>query len=99
MTDKPIREYDRFILRLPDGMREKLQARATLNDRSMNSEVTAILAEALGVADEISLRELKDASKILEREEKVLKGELAQVQERRMAINEQMMRIYQRRGK
>lgn len=47
MTEKPIREYDRFILRLPDGMREKLQESAKAHNRSMNSEVIDLLQSAL----------------------------------------------------
>lgn len=37
------RESDKFILRLPAGMRDKIAARAATNGRSMNSEIIAIL--------------------------------------------------------
>lgn len=44
-NDKPSvsRESDRFIVRLPDGMREQLSASAKENGRSMNAEVVARL--------------------------------------------------------
>lgn len=43
--DKPAvtRESDRFIVRLPDGMRDQLSASARENGRSMNAEVVARL--------------------------------------------------------
>jgi plasmid stability protein len=46
-------ESDKFIVRLPDGMRDALKARAAGNNRSMNAEIVAILAAAIG--DESSL--------------------------------------------
>lgn len=47
MTEKPIREYDRFILRLPDGMREQIVTRAKAHNRSMNAEILTILTAYL----------------------------------------------------
>lgn len=44
---KPIREYDRFIVRLPDGLRERLSQRAVASGHSMNAEVVATLAASL----------------------------------------------------
>lgn len=34
---------DKFMLRLPDGMRERIKTAAIVNDRSMNSEILATL--------------------------------------------------------
>lgn len=56
MSEKPIREYDRLILRLPDGMREALKTRADLNARSMNAEAVAILEQALEASSAEVLR-------------------------------------------
>jgi plasmid stability protein len=48
MTDKkPIREHDRFIVRLPDGMKDLLASRAQLKNQSMNSEIIEILSKNL----------------------------------------------------
>ena len=40
-------ELDRFIVRLPDGMRDELKQRAKENMRSMNAEVVFLLTKAL----------------------------------------------------
>lgn len=55
----PSRTADKFIVRLPDGMRDKLQARAEANGRSMNSEVVSILSLALGAAETQEIDELR----------------------------------------
>lgn len=40
------RDSDKFMLRLPDGMRERIRKVAKLNGRSMNAEIVATLDEA-----------------------------------------------------
>lgn len=47
MTDKQVRDYDKFMLRLPEGMREAIAELAKRNGRSMNAEVVQILKDAL----------------------------------------------------
>lgn len=42
-TNDTGRDSDQFTLRLPDGMREILKARAAGNRRAMNAEVLALL--------------------------------------------------------
>ena len=37
------RESDKFMLRLPEGMRERIKAAADANSRSMNAEIVATL--------------------------------------------------------
>ncbi|UFS65165.1 Arc family DNA-binding protein [Paracoccus denitrificans] len=37
------RESDKFMLRLPDGMRDRIKAAAEANKRSMNAEIVAAL--------------------------------------------------------
>lgn len=39
------RESDKFMLRLPDGMRDRIKAAADANGRSMNAEIVATLEE------------------------------------------------------
>lgn len=39
------RESDKFMLRLPDGMRDRIKAEADRNGRSMNAEIIAALHE------------------------------------------------------
>lgn len=43
MTAKAGRGSDQFVLRLPDGMRDRIKAAAQLNNRSMNAEIVATL--------------------------------------------------------
>ncbi|MGJ0578482.1 Arc family DNA-binding protein [Xenorhabdus bovienii] len=47
MTKKLVAAQDKFMLRLPDGMREAVAKRADENGRSMNSEIVQILQDAL----------------------------------------------------
>jgi hypothetical protein len=47
MTEKQVRDYDKFMLRFPDGMRDAIAERAKQNGRSMNSEIVQILQDAL----------------------------------------------------
>ena len=47
MKDKQVtRESDKFMLRLPDGMRDKIAEAAKNNGRSMNAELVARLQES-----------------------------------------------------
>lgn len=47
MSDSPYpsQTQDKFVLRLPDGMRDRIKAAAEANNRSMNSEIVATLEE------------------------------------------------------
>lgn len=47
MSEKNVRDYDKFMLRLPEGMRDAIAERAKANGRSMNSEIVQILDDAL----------------------------------------------------
>lgn len=47
MSEKQVRDYDKFMLRLPEGMREAIADRAQSNGRSMNSEIVQIIEDAL----------------------------------------------------
>ncbi len=44
--EKPVREHDKFMLRLPDGMRDRIAEAAKANKRSMNAEIVAALEVA-----------------------------------------------------
>ncbi|MGG3814202.1 Arc family DNA-binding protein [Methylorubrum rhodesianum] len=43
----PSETQDRFLLRMPDGMRDRLKAEAEANKRSMNAEIVARLEASL----------------------------------------------------
>lgn len=55
ITGDPVSEHDKFMLRLPAGMRDRIKAVADKNGRSMNAEIVATLEEAYPVP---RLREL-----------------------------------------
>lgn len=47
MTKKPIiQPQDKYVLRLPDGMRDRLKRSAEVNNRSMNAEIIDRLEES-----------------------------------------------------
>lgn len=45
MTTPPSKQLDQFVVRLPDGMRDRIKAAAAANNRSMNAEIVAVLQE------------------------------------------------------
>lgn len=47
MAPSTNRDSDKFVLRLPDGMRERIAEEAKKNSRSMNSEIVARLEVSL----------------------------------------------------
>jgi hypothetical protein len=52
MVEKSSRTMnDKFILRLPDGMREAIRLAAEANNRSMNAEIVARLTTTFEVSD------------------------------------------------
>lgn len=64
------RESDKFMLRLPDGMREQIKAVAAENKRSMNAEIVARLEKSLREASHPAMIPLRP----LTREEIVYHG-------------------------
>ena len=57
--DRPSRTLDKFVLRLPDGMRDRIQQQAANNGRSMNAEIIDILTQALGSQRSVEWRALR----------------------------------------
>ncbi len=43
MIERKAQDQDKFIIRLPDGMRDRIKAEADRNGRSMNAEIVATL--------------------------------------------------------
>jgi plasmid stability protein len=48
-TERKPQTQDKFILRLPDGMRDRIKVAAENNNRSMNAEIVARLEASFGV--------------------------------------------------
>jgi plasmid stability protein len=53
---KFIRDMDRILLRVPDGLKRLLADRAKVNERSMNAEAVAILEQALDASPAALIR-------------------------------------------
>ncbi|MGS4982582.1 MULTISPECIES: Arc family DNA-binding protein [Pseudosulfitobacter] len=45
MPEQSSQNQDKFIVRLPDGLRDRIRLAAEANHRSMNAEVVALLEE------------------------------------------------------
>ena len=58
MAEKQVKDYEKFVVRFPDGMRDAIAERAKRNGRSMNSEIVQILEDALNA--ENTLGEIAD---------------------------------------
>ena len=43
MSDFPSQQQDKFVLRLPDGLRDRIKKKADNNNRSMNAEIVQLL--------------------------------------------------------
>lgn len=52
----PSDKQDKFVLRLPDGMRDRIKSAAEANNRSMNAEIVATLEEKYPAPKPESLR-------------------------------------------
>ena len=48
------RNADKFVVRLPDGMREEIADRAKANNRSMNSEIVVMIKNQLNGGEPLS---------------------------------------------
>lgn len=84
--DKPVREMDAMLIRMPDGMKETIAQRARSNGRSASAEVVAILKASLGEPNELELRELKDELKAIQRQRHDLEGSIEGVDRRMYAL-------------
>lgn len=78
MGRKPSEAQDKFIIRLPDGMRDQLKIASEANNRTMNAEVVARL-KATFEADQLAKHpEIETGAKMdaLEKELEIVRGNL-----------------------
>jgi len=59
----PSRSADQFVVRLPEGLRDTLKARAASNNRSMNAEIVDILGAAIGGDSSLSAASVENLLK------------------------------------
>ncbi|SEH99792.1 Arc family DNA-binding protein [Pseudomonas asplenii] len=57
------RNADKFVIRLPDGLRDRISEVAVSNGRSMNSEIVRRLENS--ISDDLDSTELRKLTKIL----------------------------------
>lgn len=43
MAEKPTRDQNKYVIRMPEGMRDKIREAAEANNRSMNAEIVSRL--------------------------------------------------------
>lgn len=55
MSEKTGRDSEKFMLRLPDGMRDRIKSEAERNNRSMNAEIVAGLEHWLSRKTELEI--------------------------------------------
>ncbi|NIF57548.1 Arc family DNA-binding protein [Enterobacter sp. Ap-916] len=51
MSEKQVKDYDKFNVRFPDGMRDAVAERAKRNGRSMNAEIIQIIEDAIAAEE------------------------------------------------
>lgn len=61
MTTPPSKQLDQFVIRLPDGMRDRIKAAAEANNRSMNAEIVATLEDAYPAPVYLDIKPLFDS--------------------------------------
>lgn len=66
MTKRTPQTQDKYVLRLPDGMRDRIKAAAEANNRSMNAEIVATLEEYYPGPAVLTFAEIEEAIDNLE---------------------------------
>jgi hypothetical protein len=77
----PSRTADQFVVRLPDGMRDRIAESAKANKRSMNAEIVARLQESFSPVSREGT--LEDAIKIFQAEAEKMGAKFQLVFEKR----------------
>ncbi|WP_084391160.1 Arc family DNA-binding protein [Novosphingobium capsulatum] len=89
-AQKPVRDQDTILIRVPDGMKDQVAQRAAANGRSMSAEIVSILTELFEFPDELAIRSLISQQETLKAEEKRLKKELDDCQKRLIAVMKEL---------
>lgn len=64
------RESDKFMLRLPDGLRDRIKAKADENNRSMNAEIVQLLEREYPAPTDVMHIHLNNIRRVLDIYEK-----------------------------
>ena len=84
-----VQDQDKFMLRLPDGMRDQLKADALTNERSMNAEIIARLSGTqANLRDQIAMAALPALAAKTECTLKVVAGAAYEIADAMLAARE-----------
>lgn len=72
MKEPLAKDQDKFVLSMPDGMRERIKETADRNNRSMNAEIVAVLEEHPGLIEDLE-RTKEFAIRLRESERRLMK--------------------------
>lgn len=86
--EKPIREMDSVLIRVPDGIKERLVNQAKANGRSMNAELVALITKALDEPDEMEYRALREERRALMRAEEDTVRSLHAIRDKRRSVDQ-----------
>jgi len=66
MSDFPSQQQDKFVLRLPDGLRDRIKAKADDNGRSMNAEIIQLLEKEYPAPTDVMYFHLDNIRRMLD---------------------------------
>lgn len=79
MGKEPVQPQDKYIIRFPDGMRDRIRASAEANNRSMNAEIVKLIEEGYELRAE---KEWLEAQTIdYEAEREIIEAQIAAYEE------------------
>jgi len=102
MTKTPIQPQDKYVVRFPDGLRDRIKHAAEANNRSMNAEIVATLEEKYPAPRPIDFSTLHgvEAFLALSNEEKVARQEEINAEARRVIPRKHpFLILYEHEGK
>jgi len=70
MSDFPSQQQDKFVLRLPDGLRDRIKVAADKSGRSMNAEIVQLLEREYPVPEDVMHIHLSNIRRTLDLYEK-----------------------------
>lgn len=88
--EKPIREMDTILVRVPDGLKQRIARRARSNGRSMSAEVLDILERTLRFSSTSRVRRLEEALETLELQAKAHESSLHEIRAKWTAVDEEL---------
>ena len=86
MSSKPTRDAETLLIRMPDGLKQRIAEHARANGRSMNADIVSTLATVVGQPDADGLQGLIDELQTIDAELDAANLRVEQLRERRGEI-------------